>query len=80
MRLGAIFEDLNAEGISVVVALSEVIPISSSMVTLKTIAARRVVQFIQELDLHSSVFEGDLEISIFAIRDDVSPILLVIIW
>ena len=80
MRLGAIFEDLNAEGISVVVALSEVIPISSSMVTLKTIAARRAVQFIQELDLHSSVFEGDLEISIFSIRDDVSPILLVIIW
>ena len=80
MRLGAIFEDLNAEGISVVVALSEVIPISSSMVTLKTIAARRAVQFIQELDLHSLVFEGDLEISIFAIRDDVSPILLVIIW
>ena len=79
MRLGAIFEDLNAEGISVVVAISEVIPISSSMVTLKTIAARRVVQFIQELDLHSSVLEGDLEISIFAIRDDVSPILLVII-
>ena len=79
MRLGAIFEDLNAEGINVVVALSEIIPISSSMVTLKTIAARRAVQFIQELDLHSSVFEGDLEISIFSIRDDVSPILLVII-
>ena len=55
MRLGAIFEDLNAVGISVVVrnylgevvvALSEIIPISSSMVTLKTIAARRAVQFI----------------------------------
>ena len=78
MRLGAIFEDLNAAGISVVVrnflgevvvALSKIIPISSSMVTLKNIAARRAVQFIQELDLHSLVFEGDTEISIFAIRD-----------
>ena len=78
MGRGAIFEDLNAMGINVVVrnylgevvaTLSEIIPISSSMVTLKTIAARRAVQFIQELDLHSSMFEGDSEISISAIRD-----------
>ena len=53
----------------VVATLSEIILISSSMVTLKTSAARRAVQFIQELDLHSSMFKGDSEISISTIRD-----------
>ena len=57
----AIFEDLGAAGIGVVVhnssgkvlvALSEIIPMPSSIVVLETIAARRAVQFLQELDLH----------------------------
>lgn len=60
----------------VVAALSENLRLSLSplfVVALETIAARRVVQ---ELDLHSLVFEGDSEISISNIRDHVSPICL----
>ena len=46
--------------------ISEIIPIPSSMVALETIVVRTIVQFVQELDLHNSIFEGDLKISVFA--------------
>ena len=58
----------------VVAALSnEIIPISSFMVALETIAARRAVQFVQKLDLHGSMFKGDSEISISTIWDRCFP-------
>ena len=66
------FEDLNVAGIRVMArnshgeikaTLSEIVPMPSSVVVLKTLAARRVVHFVQELGLHSSTFKGGLEIS-----------------
>ena len=72
---GTIFEDLNATSVDVVVCsslreimttISEIIPIPSSMFALETIVVRTIVQFVQELDLHNSIFEGDLKISVFA--------------
>ena len=39
-----------------------------STVVLETIAARRAVTFLQELGLGSSIFEGDFETSILAIK------------
>ena len=50
------------------VALSQIIPLPSSVVAAETIAARRAVSFIQELYLHSSIFEGDSKASILAIK------------
>ena len=70
---GAVFEDLNATGIGVVVCdshgevlatLVEIIPLPSSIHVLETLAARRAIHFVQELGMHSSVFEGDSEVSI----------------
>ena len=74
------FEDLNVAGVEVVVrnshgdikaALSEIVPMPSSVVVLETLAARRAVHFVQELDLHSSTFKGSLEILITAIYETV---------
>ena len=74
---GAVFEDLDAAGIGVVVrnscgevmaALSEIIPKPASVAALETLAARRAVQFVQELDMKDSIFEGDSEVSISAIK------------
>ena len=75
---GAIFEELDAAGVGVVVrnssgellaALSEIIPLPSSILALETIAARRAVSFLHELGLDSSIFEGDSESSILAITN-----------
>ena len=75
---GAVFEDLNAAGIGVMVrnshvevlaALAKIIPLPSSIPILKTLVARRVVHFVQELDMHSSVFEGDSEVYISTIKN-----------
>ena len=44
-----------------VAALAEKIPISGSVFTLETLAARRAVLFVQELGLRNVVFEGDSE-------------------
>ena len=66
--MGAIFEDLRAAGIGVAVrnehgevvaALVEQIPISDSVFTLETFAARRAILFVQELGLRNVVFKGD---------------------
>lgn len=74
---GAIFDDLSAAGMGVVVrnsqgeilaALSGKIPIPSSVLMVETLAARRAVLFIHELGMHSSSFENDLEVSINALR------------
>ena len=73
-----IFEELDAAGIGVVVhnslgellaALSEIIPLPSFILALETIAARRAFTFLHELDLGSSIFEGDSETSILAITN-----------
>lgn len=73
----AVFDDLNSAGIGVVVrnsqgdimaALSEQIPMPSSVLMLETLAARRAVLFIHELGFNSSSFECDSEVSINALR------------
>ena len=75
---GAIFDDLRAVGIGVVVqnehgevvaALAEQIPTPDSVFTLETLAARRVVLFARDIGLHHVVFEGDSESSIHAISN-----------
>ena len=74
---GAVFDDLGAAGIGVVVrnsrgevlaALSEVIPLPSSIVALETMAARRAALFVRELGFSGAIFEGDSEESILAIK------------
>lgn len=74
----AIFEELDAAGIGVVVhnssgellgALSEIIPLPSSILALEIIAALRAVTFLHKLGLGSSIFEGDSETSILAIKN-----------
>ena len=75
---GAIFDNLRAAGIGVVVwnehgevvaALAKQIPIPDSVFTLETLAARCAVLFARDLGLHHVVFEGDLESSIHAISN-----------
>ena len=75
---GSVFEDLGAAGIGVMVrnssgtivaALFEIVPCPSSVLALETIAARRAVLFLQELNLHGSILEGDSESSISAIKN-----------
>ena len=74
----AVFEELDAVGIGVIVlnssgevlaALFEIIPLPSSIVVLETIAAQRAVTFLQEPSLGSSIFEGDFETLILAIKN-----------
>ena len=64
--IGVVVRDSTGE---VLAAMSEIIPLPSSVVVLETLAARRAVVFLKELDLHSSVFEGDSEKSISAIKN-----------
>lgn len=75
---GAVFEELGAAGIGAVVrnspgevlaALSENIPLPSSIIALETIAARRAALFIRELSLHGLILQGDSEESILAIKN-----------
>ena len=69
---------MGATGIGVVVrnssskvlaALSEIIPLPSSIVALETIAARWAALFLHELGLHGLILEGDLEASILEIKN-----------
>ena len=73
----AVFEDLGAAGIGAVVrnssgevlaALSEIIPLPSSIVALETIAAWRTVLFVRELGFSGTIFEGDSKEAISAIK------------
>ena len=74
---GAIFKDINAAGLRVVIwndrgkvlaAMAEKIPIPNLVLTLEILAARRVVQFVHEVGISNSIFEGDSKISINALR------------
>ena len=65
---GAVFEDLGSVGTGAVVrdssgevlaALSESIPLPSSIVALETIAARRAVLFVRELGFSGTILEGN---------------------
>ena len=47
-----------------ITALAEKISIPESILTLETLEPRRVVQFVQELGLRNSIFEGDSKTSI----------------
>lgn len=58
----------NSSG-TVLAALFEIIPKPSSIMALETVAARRAVHFLQELNLHGSILEGDSENSISAINN-----------
>lgn len=49
-------------------ALFEIILMPSSVVILETLTARRSILFLLKLYLHSSIFEGDVEIFINDIR------------
>ena len=53
----------------VIAALAGKIPIPDSVLTLETLAARQAVQFVQELGLRNSIFEGDSASSINAISN-----------
>lgn len=53
----------NSQG-EIMAALSEKIPMPSSVVLLETLAARRAVLFIHGLGFRGSIFEGDSTISI----------------
>ena len=76
------FDELNEAGIGVVVrnprgeimtTLSKKIPKPSSIVMLESLAARKVALFVQELNFHESIFEGDSEISINALQSGTPP-------
>ena len=78
---GTMFEEINAAKIGVVArndrgevlaAMTERTPIPESVVILKTMVARRVVQFALEVGFLNAVFEGDSETSIKAIRNQTS--------
>ena len=68
---GAVFEEAGEAGIGVVVlrngngevlaALSEKIPYPGTVELVEILAARRAVQFIAELGMAQSIFEGDSE-------------------
>lgn len=75
---GAVSEDLGVAGIGVVVcnslgevkaALSKITPLPSLVVALETLAARRAVHFVQELDLQGLIFEGNSESPISTIKN-----------
>ena len=74
---GAVFEDLGAAGIGSMVrnslgevldAPSKIIPLPSSIVALETIAATRAILFVCELGFDGTIFEGDSEEAISAIK------------
>ena len=56
--IGVVIWDEHGE---VIAALAEKISIPKSVLTLETLEARRAVQFVQELGLRNSIFEGDSE-------------------
>ena len=64
-RYRVVVRKLSGENI-IMAALSEKIPMPSSIVLLETLAARRAILFIYELCFCGSIFEGDLAISINA--------------
>ena len=79
---GATFGDSGEAGIGVVVrldsgevlaALSEKIALPSSVVVLKALVAPRAAQFVVELGLHQSIFEGDSELVYKALISCSSP-------
>ena len=74
---GVVFGDLEEVGIGVVVhnargevltALFEKIPYPSSVVLVEVLATRRAAQFIVELGISQSVFEGDSEVVCKALK------------
>lgn len=63
--IGVIVQNPQGE---VMVALSEMILMSSSVVLLETLAIRRAILFVYELGFRRPSFEGDLAISINVLR------------
>ena len=57
----------NSSG-EVLAALSEIIPLPSSIVALETIVAMRAVLFVRELGFSGTIFEGDFEEAISAFK------------
>uniref|UniRef100_A0A7N2MT20 RNase H type-1 domain-containing protein n=1 Tax=Quercus lobata TaxID=97700 RepID=A0A7N2MT20_QUELO len=75
--IGVVVRDSTGE---VLAAMSEIIPLPSSVVVLETLAARRAVVFLKELNLHISIFEGDSEESISAIKNQSIHHPSVVLW
>ena len=74
---GAVFSDLDAVGLGVVVrdsrgkvlgAVAERIPIPNSPAIVEALACRRAMIFARELSLPDAIFEGDAELIIKALR------------
>ena len=57
----------------VLAALSEKIPLPSSIEVLEALAARRAAQFVVEIGLQNSVLEGDSELVFKVLTTDSSP-------
>ena len=57
----------------VLTTLSEKITLPSSVVVIEALVARLAAQFVVELGLHQSIFEGDLELVYRALTSDSSP-------
>lgn len=75
---GAIFKDLGAAGLGVIIrdsvgrvigALAERIPLPSSVAMVEALACRRAVLFAMELSVFDATFEGDAEIVYKALRE-----------
>ena len=78
---GALFNDLGAVGLGVIIrdsdgcvigALAERISLPSSVATVEALACRRAVQFALELSVFDAIFEGDAEIVTKALHEGVS--------
>ena len=74
---GAVFSDLDAAGLGVVVrdscgrvlgAVAERIPIPNSPAIVEALACRRAMIFARELSIPDAIFEGDAELIIKALR------------
>ncbi|KAK9994655.1 hypothetical protein SO802_024358 [Lithocarpus litseifolius] len=74
---GAIFKDLGAAGLGVIIrdsegcvigALAERIPLPISVATVEALACRRAIQFAKDLSIYEATFEGDAEIVTNALR------------
>ena len=77
---GAVFQDKNEAGLGIIirndhglvmVALTQVIPLPTSVEMVEVLAARRALIFAKELTFDQIILEGDSDIAICAVKSDV---------